>query len=370
MNSSLRTSLLGAVAVVLVMAPAIALADEPAGIDGEPWFPVPFRIRDLTFPTVLVMGFMPRPAEALEDGDWAIELNYSVSNNFQVSGDVERYLEQRGGPRRPLSQSDVDAMLATLEGEQFLIDGELGLFDLGLHYAVTERVMASLRISYLRPGGALLDGFIFDFHDSFGFDQVGRQYLADHQTQIFLMDGESSFVRLTETGGGGFIDPVLSLTYVFPRPWRGWGFALEAGLKVPLADEAELLSTGGFDFGLQLTAQKKWRKNALVINLAEVVPGDFGQAAPFDPPDLPSVNVAFLHRMKRRTTGILQLLFSENIFREVNDTDLAELEFQLAAGVKIEAWGGVIGLGLTENLLNYDNTPDFALHASYAVVLD
>lgn len=110
MNSSLRTSLLGTVAAVLVLAPATALADEPSGIDGEPWFPVPFRIRDLTFPTVLVMGFMPRPAEALEDGDWAIELNTSVSNNFQVSSGV---------------------------GEQFLIDGEFGLFDLSLHYAVT-----------------------------------------------------------------------------------------------------------------------------------------------------------------------------------------------------------------------------------------
>ena len=64
----------------------------------DQWTPIPFRVRDLTFPTVLVMGFMPRPNESLDPGQWVFEFNYSASNNFQVSEGVRHYLQGRGGP--------------------------------------------------------------------------------------------------------------------------------------------------------------------------------------------------------------------------------------------------------------------------------
>lgn len=65
-------------------APLTASAQESSEDTGDHWLPVPFRVRDLTFPTVLVMGFMPRPAKSLDSGVWALEFNYSASNNLQI----------------------------------------------------------------------------------------------------------------------------------------------------------------------------------------------------------------------------------------------------------------------------------------------
>lgn len=353
--------------VVCLCVPVFGIAEE--NTSEEPWVPVPFRIRDLTFPTVLVMGFMPRPAEPLPQGSWAFELNSSVSNNFQASAGVQSYLEQRGGPRRPLEQVDVDAMVHSLEGDEFYIDGEFSLFDVGVHYGLNERLSASLRLSYLSYGGGILDSTIYAFHDTLGIGQAGRDFVASDRFQLVYLSGDEPFVLLDRPTSGGFTDPVLSLAYTFPKAWKGWHFGFEAGVKIPVADEGVLLSTGGVDLGFQLTAQKKWQKNALVVNFAYVVPGDFQPRGTFDPASLPSLNVAYLHRLGRKTTGIVQTLFSDNIFRDETDSALSELEFQISAGVKIEALGGAIGIGFTENLLNFDNTPDFGLHVSYTVLV-
>ena len=359
-------------AVVWAGGPAPGLtADEGVSEEAAEWHPIPFRVRDLTFPTVLVLGFMPRPNETLEPGRWALEFNYSASNNFQVSDDVESYLERRGGARRPLDRGDIDAMVSELEGNQFFVDGEFNLFDLGLHYGLSDRLTAAVRISYLNYGGGFLDSTIYNFHDAFGIGQAGRNFVSPDHFQLFYMNDGDTFVHLHRPTSGGFTDPVFSLSYTFPSRWRGWSFGIEGGIKVPLADEDVLLSSGGFDYGLQATAQKTWKKSSLVVSTAIVLPGEFeiGDGEAFDPPTLPSVNLTYLHRLGRRTTGIVQFFFSEHIFRDATDSDLSALEFQMVIGAKYEALGGIVGIGLTENLFNFDNTPDFGVHLSYAVAL-
>jgi len=316
------------------------------------------------------MGLMPRPAIPVGRGNWALELNYSASNNFQASDEVQRYLERRGGPRRPLDEADVKAVLTGIDGNRYLIDGEFGLFDLGIHYGLSERLSISARASYLSYGGGYLDGTIFDFHDTFGFGQAGREFLAPDHFQIILAQDNRALVLLDRPTAGGFTDPLFTVTYTFPGPADGWRFAVEAGVKPPLADADTLLSTGSVDLGAQLIAQRQWRAHGVVVNLAWVLPGEFEEAEAFDPPDLPSLNVAYGYRFSGRVRGIAQVFFSENIFREVNDSDLSELEFQLSAGVKIDAIGARLGLGITENLFNFDNTPDFAVHLSYSILFD
>lgn len=347
------------------------LASETAKIVQEDeWVPVPFRVRNLTFPTVLTMGFMPRPTNAIGAGNWALELNASVSNNFQMSSGIEEFLAERGGERRALSRNDIDTILTELDEPQFLIDGELNVIDLGVHYGLTPRLSLSLRLGYLGYSGGFMDSFIQEFHDLFGIGQAGREYIGKGGFQILFMNDGESEVFYNRPSSGGFTDPMFSLTYSFPEKWKGWSFSVEGAVKPPIADEDVWLSSGSWDFGVQATAEKIWRKDALILNLALVIPGDFEIEGTFDPPDLPSVNVAYLHRFGRRTTGIMQALYSENIFRDEVDSDLSAYEFQITAGVKIEALSGAIGIAITENLFNFDNTPDFGLHVSYSFLLD
>lgn len=357
--------------IVASLVPTTGSADDSAAVaDEDPWVPVPFRVRNLTFPTVLNLGFMPRPTNPVGSSNWAFEINTSVSNNFQMSQGIESWLDTRGGDRRALAPSDVDSILTELDEPQFLIDGELNVIDLGFHYGLSSQWTASLRVGYLGYSGGFMDSTIQEFHDLLGIGQAGREHIGLDGFQFFFMNEGESVVLHDRPSSGGLTDPTLSLTYSFPRSWKKWTFSIEGAVKPPLADVDDWLSSGGWDFGVQATAERRWRRDALVLNLALVVPGDYEIEGTFDPPDLPSANVAYLHRFGKRVTGVIQALYSENIFRDEVDSDLSVYEFQVTAGVKIDTLGGTIGIGITENLFNFDNTPDFGVHLSYGILID
>ena len=334
---------------------------------------VPMRIRDFTFPSHLVLAFAPMPAAPLGVRNWAFEVHFSQVNNFQVSPEVEQYLADTRavGERRPLDDSDVQAILGQPAGSAFYIDGEFSFWDFNAFYGVTENLDIGVGWYYIGYSGGELDDSIFDFHDQYGFGQQGRQFVADDQFQVVLgvgvESGELPIVAITERPtSGGFSDPVVSFRYGFPKRTSGWQYALSGGLKIPIGNEEAFLSTGSFDFGLQLTADRRWRRNAFIFNFDYVVPGDFGQGQ-FDPPNLPTIHLTWLHAFKRweSTRVMLQALMAEHPFRDVIDSELTQLEFQLTLAMKWNTRLGVFGIGLTENLFNMDNTPDIGLHFSW-----
>jgi hypothetical protein len=357
-----------AVAMVAMAAMAAApgaLAEEDAD---EGWIPVPFRVRNQTFPTLLVMGFSPRPAYALPEGAWALEVNASQSNNFQHSKNVESYLRTRPGNPQPLSGDDLAAIVA-MNGDRFYIDGEITVIDVGVHYGLTERLGLAVRVPWFGYSGGFMDGMIYGFHDTFGLGQAGRDVVADDQFQVLVGFGDEVYVTDGAPTSGGFGDPVATLHYTFPGRLRGWVLGLEGGLKAPIADNEVNLSSGSWDVGLQLNAQRQWRRHAVVLNLAWVVPGEFRPEG-FEPATLPSLNASWLIRVGHHTSAVVQALFSENIFREATDTPLSELEFQVTLGAKFDLSFGTLGVGVTENVFNFDNTPDLALHLSYSRLFD
>jgi hypothetical protein len=174
----MRIHIRRAVAAALLLtalAPAMVRAgDASATTDEDPWVPVPFRVRNLTFPTVLSMGFIPRPTNPVGAGNWAAEINVSTSNYFQMSPEIEEWLANRGGPRAPLSPSDVETMIVELDDPQYFLDGELNAYDLGVHFGIAPRLTLSLRLGYLNFGGGFMDGSIEGFHNLIGIGQAGR----------------------------------------------------------------------------------------------------------------------------------------------------------------------------------------------------
>lgn len=351
--------------LLLAVAAAAGAGEPSAASDGEEWTPVPLRVRNLTFPTVLVMGFKPAPVTALPRGAWALEVDLSVSNNFQVSPGVLDYLHRRGGPPRALTAADVRAILDSTTGDQFFVDGEIDLLDVGLHYGLTERLALSLQLTAIGYDSNLLDPVISSFHDLLNIGQGGRDTVPEGGFQAFLADKHGTTALLQRPTRGGLGDPVVGLHWAVPGALRGWRFGVQGGVKLPLADADRLLSTGSLDAGVQLSGERRWLTNALVLNLSWVAPGDFENAEGFTPSDLPSLDVAWIHRLGRRTSMVVQALFSESIFRDVTRSAIAHAEFQLTTGLTWRTAHGRLALAMTENLFNYDNTPDFAIHLSY-----
>jgi len=338
------------------------LFDDPLG--------APFRIRDYTFPSYLVLGFAPAPAAPLGRGHSAIEFHYSVISDFQASPEVEDYLkESRGGIRRPLDNADVAFILGLPQGQSYYIDGEFSMMEFVVHWGLSERLDLGLSVNYIHYGGGLLDGFIFDVHDAAGVGQQGRDFVHDDNVQVVLgRDVGQDVVLLNRPVSGGLSDPGIFLRYALPVI-DNWRFNFTTGIKVPLANENNFLSTGSWDFGFQLVIDRQYIRDALIFNLGAVFPGEFKQTD-FDPPTLPFININWLHRFEQwtNTRFFLQTLLAEHPYRELVNSELSDLEIQLTVGLKWDTSMGVIGLGLTENFFNFDNTPDIGVHLTWGLL--
>lgn len=333
------------------------LVEDPIG--------VPLRVRDFTFPSYLVLDFAPQPAAPLGRGRFGVELISSWVNDFQVSPEVEDYLrETRGGVRRPLDDADIEYIVSLPEGQGYYIDGEFGFYELGFWYGVSDRVDIGVGIRYIDFSGGRLDGTIFDFHDRFGFGQQGRDLVADDMFQIVVGENGTTLAHIDGPPERGPSDPSLYLRWALPGEPAGWRFNLSGGVKISTA--SGFRSSGSADVGLNLAADRRWRHNALILNASIVDPGRF-EITDFDPATIKSLDIAWLYRFRRwRSTRVfLQALLAEHVLGDATDSGLSEPELQLTAGLKWDTGLGVFGFGLTENLLNYDNTPDIGVHLSW-----
>ena len=226
-----------------------------------------------------------------------------------------------------------------------------------------------------------MDGFIEGFHDNFGFTQQGRNFVEQDQFQIVLGPGDTGagLALLDRPTSGGVGDPFVHLRYALPGTPGGWMFNVEGAVKFAVADHEDFLSTGNEDYGLRLTADKQWNKNGLIVEGWVIFPGDLDftgrKGLVGDPGNrieapsvLPGLHFTYLHRFGPKFLFTVQLLTAENLFKDIGASALSELEFMTTFGFKWYTGSGVWGLGITENLLNYDNTPDIGVHLTWALL--
>lgn len=171
---------------------------------------------------------------------------------------------------------------------------------------------------------------------------------------------------LSRPSRGGLTDPNMFLRYALPQFADHWRGNVEIGLKIPLMNTEKFLSTGSWDFGYQLTIDKHFEYNAWLLNMGVIYPGKFTQSD-FNPPSLPFINISWLHRFKHRpnTRSFVQVLLAEHPYHASMNSALSDMEFQITAGFKWHTHMGIFGLGMTENVLNFDNTPDIGLHLTW-----
>lgn len=353
---------------LLVSGPAPALPQDGDVLVKEA-LGAPLRVRDYTFPSYLNLSFAPQPAAPLGRGRWAVEGHYSVVNNFQASSAVEEYLKENRQQRRRLDAADAEFILGLPRGQGFFIDGEFDFIEFVLHYGLTDRLDLGIGAYYIGFSGGQLDGSIWDFHEQFGFGQQGRNFVVDNQFQIVIGQNGEGLALLNDTPSDGWGDPTAFLRYALGSLGR-WKFNLAAGIKAPIAREPAL-SSGGWDVGLQLTADARWRRTALIFNLAAVEAEEYSEFG-VDPPLLPSLNVAWMRSIGKDRKGrfVLQVLAAEHAFSDLFDSALTRPEFQVTLGYKRDTGLGVFGVGLTENVLAYDNTPDIGLHFSWGYLFE
>ena len=343
---------------------AMAFGPPARAVEGE--FLGLLRARDLTTFGFLRLDMRPAHAIHAPEGTWAIEVELAHQNTWALSSGAREYLDSLSG-RRSLGPEEVADILA-LPGENYVFDMELAELDVTLHYKFTRRWGAYLVLSGVNYSGGFLDSSIEGFHDVFGFDNNGRPSAERNDVNLIADLNNANLQVFDAPTSGGLLDPTVGVRYSSPQQLEGWNFVLEAAAKLALQGEEDFLSTGRTDYGVQATLQRFGDHHAWYVSGSAVYYDGRTGITPTEPQVVPTLVVGYERKLNEKTHLVLQGYVSNSVYSH-EDTDLDELldtKLQLSLGVYRRMGRGVLSFAITENMQNFNNTPDVGLQLGWA----
>ena len=349
-----------------VMALVLAAAYGPPLAADETNYLGLLRARDLTTFGFLRLDMRPAHAIHAPKGTWAIETELAHQNTWALSEGAEKYIEALPD-RRKLSPAEL-ADLEALPGENFLFDMELAELDVTLHYKFSDRWGGYLVLSGVNYSGGFLDATIESFHDLTGFDSGGRPNVHRNDVTLFADLKSANLAFIGAPTHGGLLDPTIGIRYSSDRQMKGWDVVVEAAAKVAFRGQENFLSTGRSDFGLQATLQRFSDHHAWYVSASGVYYDGSTNMTPTGAQIVPTLIIGYERKLSPKTHLVLQGYVSNSVYSH-EDTDLQELldtKYQLSIGVYRRFNRGVFSFAFTENLQNFNNTPDVALQLGWA----
>lgn len=338
-------------------------AAQPA--PGYPKFGL-LRERDLTPFGFLRLDMRPAHAVWAPLGSWGVEILLGYQNTWAMSANVQEYLKSLPGRRR-LGPADVAAIRA-LPGEAYLVDVELGLIDVVLHRKLADHWSVNAIFSAVNYSGGFLDGAIEGFHKTFGFDSYGRPAVERNTVNVILDLKNAQTVFLNAHLDGGVLDPTFALRYSAAAVPSPWNLVLEAAVKIPIDGQRDFLSTGHTDVGLQATLQRFAGRHAAYLSAAAVRTRGSVLTSNDRTEIVPTYIFGYEYSVSQKTNIVAQYYVSSSVFTH-EDTDLEGLlktKYQISIGLRHRSDASVWTFALTENMRNFDNTPDIGFQIGWA----
>lgn len=337
----------------------------PAAVPAQPFYG-PLRARDLSPFGFLRLDMRPAFTGSLAPGHWAVETELAYQNTWALSDQVQQYLEARG-ERRSLTAEDVAAITA-LPGENYLVDLELLELDVTLHRQLAPTWGAYLILSGVAYGGGALDGFIEQFHSTLGNSSYGRPTVPRGQINLLFDLDSVQATYLDADQHSGLLDPTLGIRYTGVKLPAPWSMALEAAAKIPLGGTRDWLSTGRTDVGLQASLLRRGTRHAFFSSLSFVDYAGSDEAVHPEREVVPTLVFGVDSHLTGRTHSIVQFYVSPSVFG-ADETHLDELnsdKYLLSLGLRHHRGAHLVSFSVTENVANYNNTPDVAFQFGYA----
>jgi len=202
----------------------------------------PFNSQNLN-PLVQIYG-LPyiEDASVLSEGKKSVEFIFDVAQNF------------------------VEDSTST---EQLVFDGETYRFNIAASFGVNGSVECGFEIPYVFHDGGILDNFIEEYHDSFGFPQGGRDNAPRNRLlYLYTRNGKDRVKVDTSTSGLGDIRLKAALQ-LYKSEVNGSinGISLRTCLKLPTGESDTLHGSGSTDLSFWLSSSHGFKSSIGFIKL-------------------------------------------------------------------------------------------------------
>lgn len=174
---------------------------------------------------------------------------------FGMPSETSATIVKAGRTRVSLTQDIAsNYTVASNSTELIHLDGESYRWTLAARYGLTDWLEIGMDVPYLLSGGGFLDGFIVDWHKTFGLPQGGRDAAAKNKLQYSYNKNGQQVLNMDRSGSGiGDISLSGALKlYDFLDKESHDSIALRTTVKLPSGDSAQLRGSGSTDFSLYL----------------------------------------------------------------------------------------------------------------------
>jgi hypothetical protein len=252
--------------------------------------------------------------------------------------------------------------------KRYTFDYEMLDSHIALSYAFNNRFEFGVFFENRSFFGGHMDNTIQEFHDLFGIGQSGRDEVEHNLSRVIIRDGQGNI--LTEFGADRFENNGIGLVaqYVIHPGTVLWPVIcvngqLRYALKEPdvVTDNDEPLDAY-IGIALSKRLSEKWHAYS---NMGYTY---YGQTE-FDNMELESRSVSGMLAIAYDWTAnfslLVQYLFHEGVLDDYDE--LGDYSHEIVFGFQyMTDHGGMVELGLIENVVNTDNSPDVGLHFAYA----
>jgi len=237
-----------------------------------------------------------------------------------------------------------------------------------LGYGFGRHVDIRVELPFITTSGGFLDGFVQNFHHTFGFPNGGREQVADYrfsyrmsQSGVSLFNHDSQTFSLSDVvlRGKFFVPQSITLPI---------DLAVLPYIKFPTGQQSQGLSSGHLDGGLAVLAQKSWGGLSLTTQVGGVILGGHEDLDDFLRAGFFSFGLSIEYRIVQWLAIIGQLTGNTSAFQNLENTPLSEIVLDLNIGV-----AGVFPLGrdhktelfyqvsFTEDVLSKGPSVDFSV---------
>ncbi len=139
--------------------------------------------------------------------------------------------------------------------ENILLDGESARITLDVRYGIERTFEVGVSIPYIIESGGFLDGFIIDYHNTFGFPQGGRDQAPRNRLLYQYQKDGQQLLQINQSSQGIGDIQFMGGFQLYESPMKSSrAIALRTSLKLPTGDSGQLHGSGSTDLALWITA--------------------------------------------------------------------------------------------------------------------
>ncbi len=254
--------------------------------------------------------------------------------------------------------------------ERYNLDYEILHTRFSLSYGVTPRLRLTAAYEKRKYFGGAMDGFLIWFHDLVGVEQDGRDEIPRNEAHYFFADTQKNVIVDSNDIEVFDNDAIqIGASYLLMPGSRFWPAinltgTVSWGLDTPLIGSGEPV-----DFALGVGLSKRWARKWLTYHNFTYIRFGQNELHYFSLQDngFSMVN-AIVWEWRPNVSVPLQFMYTSGLVKDTPNLKDSSYEAHIGLKWKMKRHGQ-LEVALIENVINYDNSPDFGIHLNYSCSL-